>query len=124
MVLSCQNTNSCIEKISIYREYDGPSPDLIMININIEDDFIDKLSNDVFSHVNFYINKEEFFTSHDCVIKKTDSITYFNIGTTYFNLKKRITEEDFYKMIESSKDLKVELVYDETKEKFTFKKCF
>ena len=123
-VVSCQNSQNCIDKISIERVYDAPSPDLITISINIQNDLKDKISNNIFSHVNFYINKEEFFTTHDCVIEKTDSLTWFYIRTPYFNHKKDFTEDDFYKLIDESKDLKVELVYDKTKVKFTFKKCF
>ena len=73
----------------------------------------------------FYIDENNFFTTHDWVVKKEEDGYVFYVKTTYFNRKVNFKEEDFDDLIKSSKDLKMKFVYDSiNKNEYNFKKCF
>ena len=77
------------------------------------------------SALDFYPTKrkEDFFTTHFVVYENESKNYRFKIRTPHFNYKKNFKEEDFYTLIDSSKSLRVELVYDDSGETFTFTKC-
>lgn len=89
----------------------------------MSEEYLDKISDDAHCHINFYIGKEDFFTTHFVVYENESKNYRFKIRTPHFNYKKNFKEEDFYTLIDSSKSLRVELVYDDSGETFTFTKC-
>lgn len=121
--LSCQTTKKCIESISIERFYEGPLPDLIIIGVKLSEEDQAKIIDDSHSRIDFYINEKEFFTTRFIVFDKENGLFFFRIRTPYFNYKRNFKEADFYKLINSSNDLRVEFVYEDTGETFTFRKC-
>lgn len=121
ITISCKKTENCVNDFVIKRTYDAPVPDNITFKAKLSKEYQDKIS-DEFCHVNFYINDSKIFVTHDVFIYNEKDTCRFSINTTNF-MKQNFKEEDFYKLINSSKSLKVELVYDETGETFTFTKC-
>lgn len=120
--LSCNTEENCVNNFHIKRTYDAPTPDKISFKSKLSDVYKQKLSDDIFCHINFYINDTKIFVTHDVFIYNEKDSCRFVVKTTNF-MKNNFKEEDFYKLIDSSKSLKVELVYDETGEVFTFTKC-
>lgn len=71
------------------RIYYAPSPDFLTINVKLSNDYQKRIPEDVAAFAKVYINENESFTSHDCVINKTNNSCYFNIRTVYFIYKKQ-----------------------------------
>ncbi|CAM4122649.1 MULTISPECIES: hypothetical protein [Flavobacterium] len=120
--LSCKTEENCVDSFFFKRTYDAPTPDKISFKSKLTKEYRDKISDDIFCHINFYINDKKIFVTHDVFIYNEKDSCRFVIKTTNF-MKENFKEEDFYKLIDSSKSLKVELVYDDTGETFTFTKC-
>lgn len=120
--LSCDQKENCVEGFLFKRNYNAPAPDNISFKSKLTKDYKDKISDDFFCHINFYINGTKIFVTHDVSVYNEKDSCRFSLRTTSF-YKENFKEEDFYKLIDSSKSLKVELVYDETGEIFTFTKC-
>ncbi|KIX19851.1 hypothetical protein SY27_17555 [Flavobacterium sp. 316] len=121
LAFSCKSTYNCINKVTFEREKDGPSPDLITLETFLSEEYVKKIPTNKFLNLNFYIDKNNSFSTHDWLIKKEDSNYVFYIRTTFFNRKKGFKEIDFYDLIDSSKSLKVEIV--DRNDKFIFMKC-
>lgn len=121
LFLNCKSTYNCIDKVTFEREKDGPSPDLITLETFLSEEYVKKIPTNKFLNLNFYIDKNNSFSTHDWLIKKEDSNYVFYIRTTFFNRKKGFKEIDFYDLIDSSKSLKVEIV--DRNDKFIFMKC-
>ena len=121
LIMSCKKTGNCVKDFVIKRTYDAPAPDNITFKAQLSKEYQNKIS-DSFCHINFYIDDEKLFTTHDVILYNEKDICRFSIRTTNF-IKQNLKEVDFYKLINSTKSLKVELVYDDTGEIFTFTKC-
>ncbi|NHN28175.1 hypothetical protein FIA58_021080 [Flavobacterium jejuense] len=118
---SCESTYNCINKITFEREKDGPSPDLIILETFLSEEYVKKFPMDKFLNLNFHIDENNSFSTHDWLLKKENNNYFFYIRTTFFNRKKDFKEIDFYNLINLSKSLKVEIV--DGNDKFTFIKC-
>lgn len=121
LTISCKKTENCVKDFVIKRTYDAPAPDNITFKAKLSKEYQDKIS-DSFCHINFYINDAKILVTHDVILYNEKDTCRFSIRTTKF-MKQNFKEEDFYKLIDTSKSLKVELVYDDTGEIFTFTKC-
>jgi hypothetical protein len=106
--LSCeQKNNNCIEEISFNRVLEGPSPDLIKLKVKLFKEDEKLLDEKKFTKLNFYINEENCFSTHDWLVEKQSENYIFYIRTTFFYRKKNFKETDFNNLIKS-KDLKVD----------------
>lgn len=121
LTMSCEKTENCVKDFVIKRTYDAPAPDNITFIAKLSKEYQDKIS-DSFCHINFYVNDTKIFVTHDVILYNEKDTCRFSITTTNF-MKQNFKEEDFYKLIDTSKSLKVDLIYDDTGEIFTFTKC-